>query len=175
MSTLPRRIVVARGWRLASGLALGSLAILAGCALPPPQAQRGEGEFSLWRGRLALRIDSEPAQSFAAGFELSGRPDQGELLLFSPLGTTLGQLRWSPQAALWTHDGQTQAFDSVEALTLQATGAALPMAALFHWLDGQSVAVTGWTADLSQRENGRLVARRSMPLPAVELRLALER
>lgn len=151
---------------------------MSGCALPPPQTRSGTGQagdFSVWRGRLALRIDSEPAQSFAAGFELSGRPAQGELLLFSPLGTTLGQLRWSPQSAVWTHDGQTQSFDSVEALALQATGAALPVAHLFLWLDGQPSAVAGWMVDLSQREDGRLIARRSTPLPTVELRLVLER
>src|SRR5574343_306916 len=171
--------VMARHRRLAlAGMTWLAAAMLSGCALPPPQAQRDAGvpgEFSLWRGRLALRIDSEPAQSFSAGFELSGRPAQGELLLFSPLGTTLGQLRWSPQSAVWTHDGQTQSFNSVEALALQATGAALPVTHLFGWLDGQASPVPGWMVDLSQREDGRLIARRSTPIPTVELRLVLER
>ena len=47
-----------------------------------------------WSGRLSLQVHSEPAQSFAASFELKGQPGQGELKLISPLGSVLGVLRW---------------------------------------------------------------------------------
>lgn len=155
--------------------ALAGLATLwlAGCAQPvlrPSDTSRG-----YWRGRLALRIDDrlEP-RSFFANFELSGAADAGELLLSSPLGTTLAQLRWSPQSALLRNNGQTRAFDSLDALAIEATGTAIPIAALFEWLQGRAAPADGWQADLTQLEAGRLLARREQPAPAAELRLILE-
>jgi outer membrane lipoprotein LolB len=132
-------------------------------------------ESQYWRGRLALRVDSEPPQAFSAGFELSGQATQGELRLYSPLGTVLAELRWTPQAATLTRNGETQQFDSLDALATQATGAALPVAALFQWLAGVQTTADGWRADLSQLEAGRLIAQRTAPAPATELRLLLER
>lgn len=157
------------------GAALAGLASLwfAGCAQPPrPQPSASQG---YWRGRLALRVDdrSEPT-SFFANFELSGNAEAGELLLSSPIGTTLAQLRWSPRSALLRNNGQTRAFGSLEALAVEATGTDLPIATLFEWLQGRAVAADGWQADLTQLEAGRLLARRERPAPAAELRLILE-
>lgn len=132
-------------------------------------------EPQLWRGRLALRVESEPPQSFFAGFELSGHAGQGELRLFSPLGTTLADLRWSPQSATLSNNGETRQFESLDALATQATGTAIPIAALFQWLAGVQTGADGWSADLSQLDDGRLTARRTQPAPAAELRLILER
>lgn len=132
-------------------------------------------ESQYWRGRLALRVDSEPPQAFSAGFELSGQATQGELRLYSPLGTVLAELRWTPQSATLTRNGETQQFDSLDALATQASGAALPVAALFQWLAGVQTTADGWRADLSQLEAGRLTAQRTAPAPATELRLVLER
>lgn len=155
--------------------ALAGLATLwlVGCAQPvlrAPDPSRG-----YWRGRLALRVEnrSEPT-SFFANFELSGAADAGELLLSSPLGTTLAQLRWSPQSALLRNNGQTRAFDSLDALAVEATGTDIPIAALFEWLQGRAAPADGWQADLTQLEAGRLLARREQPAPAAELRLILE-
>lgn len=118
---------------------------------------------------------SDPPQSFSAGFELSGDADQGALRLFSPLGTTLADLRWSPQSATLSNNGETRQFESLDALATQATGTAIPIAALFQWLTGVQTSTAGWSADLSQLESGRLTARRTQPLPTAELRLILER
>ena len=95
---------------------------MAGCAqIPRVESQNGiESQF--WRGRLGLRVESDPPQSFSAGFELSGDADQGALRLFSPLGTTLADLRWSPQSATLSNNGETRQFESLDALATQATG-----------------------------------------------------
>lgn len=150
--------------------------VLAGCAQPlvRPVAVDNQPQ-TFWRGRLALRVENTPEPtSFFASFELSGQPGAGELMLSTPLGTTLAQLRWSPQQALLRDNGQTRAFDSLDALATEATGTAIPIAALFEWLQGRPAAADGWLADLSQLEAGRLVARRSQPAPAAELRLIIE-
>ncbi len=147
--------------------------MLAGCAVPPPRPATS-ATVGYWRGRLALRIEAAEPSAFFASFELSGHAGAGELLLSSPLGSTLAQLRWNPQQALLRSNGETRAFDSLAALAEEATGTAIPIAALFAWLQGQPAAADGWQADLSQLAEGRLLARRSVPAPAAELRLILE-
>ncbi|MDO8719865.1 MAG: lipoprotein insertase outer membrane protein LolB [Polaromonas sp.] len=126
-------------------------------------------------GRISLQIQSEPAQSFSAGFELKGKPERGELTLISPLGNVLGILRWTPlEATLDSGNQQTQRFSSVDALMAQATGAAIPLGALFAWLQGDNANVSGWSADLSRHSEGRILARRAQPAPQAELRVILD-
>ena len=49
------------------------------------------------------------------------------------------------------------------------------LAALFDWLGGVPTPVAGWLTDLSGLREGRLLARRESPGPAVELRIVLDR
>lgn len=129
----------------------------------------------MWTGRLALQLESEPPQSFAAGFELQGTAETGQLSLFSPFGNTLAVMRWSAQAATLQTNGAAQQFDSLDALVTQVTGTALPIPALFAWLTGTPTPVPGWDADLSRLNQGQLLARRSEPAPVAVLRLAIDR
>ena len=62
----------------------------------------------------------------------------------------------------------------LDALTRQATGAELPITSIFLWLAGEDASAQGWTADLRRLAQGRLEARRSVPAPAMELRLVLD-
>lgn len=161
-----RRVLVA-GWLLVFFL-------LAGCARPPAPPL-GEARTDFWSGRISLQVHSEPAQSFSAGFELKGRPELGELTLISPLGNVLGVLRWSPfEAVLDSGNQKIQRFASVDALMAQATGAAVPLGALFAWLQGNPASVGGWAADLSRHAEGRILAKRNEPLPQADLRVVLD-
>jgi outer membrane lipoprotein LolB len=169
--------------------ALFTIAILliAGCAYPTGARGLNDAETAQWRGRLALRVAADSpvtqgesgaqpeAQSFSAGFELTGNAQTGSLLLFSPLGTTVAEMNWTPQTATLRTNGETRSFGSLAELLKQATGTDIPVASLFAWLAGDNVPTPGWLADLSQHALGRVVARRSDPLPAVELRLAIEK
>jgi outer membrane lipoprotein LolB len=144
---------------------------LAGCAAPRMPAAPGE---ATWNGRLALSVASEPPQSYAAGFDLRGSPQAGELLLTSPLGTTLATVTWSPGRAEMIQGGRSTRRSSLAELSTDLGGSTVPVAALFDWLKGQPTTVDGWTADLSRYADGRIVARREQPLPASELRLVFE-
>ena len=161
---MKRRLVLCAGW---AGL------LLAGCASPggPPGAAAGQA----WSGRLSLRVDSEPVQTFSALFELRGAPQAGELILTSPIGNTLAQLHWAPGEALLKNGSQTRRFDSVDALIEAATGAVIPVGALFGWLAGREDRVPGWRPDLSQVGAGRLQATRESPQPRADLRIVFER
>lgn len=146
---------------------------LAACSSAPP-SRPGEAIPRSWSGRLALKIDSSPPQSFSASFELKGDAVRGTLGLYTPVGSTVAWLSWAPGQAELQARGERRRFDSVDALVSEATGTALPLPALFRWLDGQQSTETGWQADLSRIEDGRLVARRLSPLPEAELRVVLD-
>ena len=161
-----RRALARWSWAMACALAL------AGCATPPRTAAPGEQS---WTGRMALTVQGRAGDSFSAGFELRGAPQAGELRLFNPLGGTIAVLSWSPGKATLQANGRTREFPSVEALAQEATGAPLPLASLFDWLEGKATPVPGWAPDLSQLDAGRLRAHRSDPPPPADLRLVLER
>ncbi len=147
---------------------LVSTLLLGACAAPRLPSAAGE---DAWSGRLALRLDSTPPQSFSAGFDLRGSPLAGELQLSSPLGTTLASVRWSPQGAELRQGDRFEHRSSLDELTTEISGTALPVTALFGWLRGDNTTADGWTADLSQQPQGRITARRTTPQPSAELRL----
>ena len=149
------------------------LILLAGCASPPRAVQPPQGS-NAWSGRLALKVESDQAQSFSAGFDLKGDAQTGELTLYSPLGGTFAQLEWSPKDAKLRSNGTERRFESLESLVTNATGADIPIGSIFKWLAGENTSVDGWQADLRELHNGRLIARRTLPAPLLELRLVLE-
>ena len=161
--------------RWSSALLLAATVLIAGCAhktganaLFPAEAQ--------WSGRLALKVQGTPPQAFSADFELGGESQRGVLVFFTPLGTTAARLEWSPGLATLVADGETRQFPSLNALAFHATGAELPIEALFDWLQGRSTDAPGWVADLSALDQGRLQAvRAATSLPRVELRIVLQR
>lgn len=158
---------LSRAW---CAVGVSALLVLSGCAQVPRAAVAPD----LWTGRLALRVESQQAQSFSAGFELKGNAQTGQLSLYSPLGGTIAQLAWAPGDARLRLDGRERQFDSLDALTKEATGTALPVASIFQWLAGANASTAGWQAELGELHNGRLLARRTAPPPVVEMRLVLD-
>jgi outer membrane lipoprotein LolB len=166
---------------LALAMALSALA--AGCATPPAS------EPGWTSGRLSLQVDATPQrrqQRLSVAFELRGSGDSGELRLNSPLGTQIAQARWAPGlASLRTGDGE-QRFDGLEALSREALGEPLPLAALPDWLAGRPWAAAphslqpdgfdqlGWHVQTARLAEGWVSAQR-VALPAVQLRVRLER
>lgn len=170
-----------RWCRRAAAAAL--LAVLAGCATPPPAG-------SDWlSGRLSVKVEAlaeRPARSISSGFELRGDAEQGELRLTSPLGTLVAAAHWSPGVArLVTSDGETS-YPDLDALAREALGEALPLRALPAWLRGQpwpgaaSQATAagfeqlGWQIGLARYAEGWLEVTRAAA-PAVTVRARLER
>jgi outer membrane lipoprotein LolB len=147
--------------------------LLAACAQPLRQHDASALAGSHWNGRFALTVQSEPAQSTSASFELSGSPSHGELRLVSPLGTTLAVLTWTPSKATLSQSSLEQTSDSLDELVAQATGTEIPVRALFDWLNGIPTEAPGWQVDLTQLPEGRLQVRRLTP-PTVDLRLKVQ-
>ena len=95
------------------------------------------------------------------------------MTLISPIGTILSILRWSPLETVMESGREVQRFESMDALLEKTTGAAIPVAALFDWLEGKNTSFNGWIADVSQQGNGRITARRVDPAPQADLRIVL--
>lgn len=149
--------------------------LLCSCAtyVQPPRVNTPE--IPLWQGRLLVRVDSTPTQSFSANFVLSGDSNRGAMELASPLGTTLAKMQWSEQSARLESAGAARDYGNLEELTFATLGAALPLHAVFDWLNGRATIVSGWQTDLSEWEAGRILAHRTTPTPKVDLKIALER
>ena len=87
---------------------------------------------------MSVRVDSDQVtaqpQSFSAGFELTGSTQAGELILYTPLGSTAASLSWTPLLATLRTNDEVRQFESLNALVKQAIGTDLPVSALFAWL-----------------------------------------
>jgi outer membrane lipoprotein LolB len=163
-------------------LALLMGAMLAGCAAPnrthkaisAGSPTNLPAQLPEWQGRISVQVLGDAPTSMSASFLLRGDAKNGELDLYSPLGTTLGALQWTPQLVQLSDGGKHQYFNSLAELTEKITGAALPVDAIFAWLKGSEVQAIGWQADLSAVSQGSLTARRTDPAPEVTLRIKLD-
>lgn len=153
-------------------LALSSALLAASCATPrmtPLDAN------AYWSGRMAIQVLKDPPESLSAGFELQGSAQAGEMVLLSPIGTTLARLEWTPQGARLEQGQQQVDSTSLQRLGARLTGTELPIAALFEWLAGRQAEAPGWQVDLSAHAQGRISAERREPSPGAVLRIALDR
>lgn len=173
MSYLSRFLTCAFGLRT---LALAGVLCLSACSAPPPLQIPPGVEQQVWSGRMGLQVHEPMSQeqSFSAAFQLQGSPEQGSLDVFSPLGSQIAQLQWQPGAAWLQQGNRTTQSSSLEDLLRQSMGTALPVQALFSWLQGHNASAPGWSVDLSQHTQGRITARRTTPAPQATLRVVLQ-
>lgn len=157
-------------------VALTSVLALAGCSTPPPLHAPKGFESKVWHGRMGLQIKDPMAQeqSFSASFQLQGSSAQGSLDVFSPLGSQIAKLQWQPGSAFLQQGDRTTHSESLEDLLRLSLGTALPVQALFSWLQGDNASAAGWTVDLSRHAEGRITAQRTSPPPQATLRVLLQ-
>ena len=156
--------------------------MIAGCAGFMRSGGQKPSLISAWQGRLAVRVAADLGtvpdadQHFSSGFELEGSQLLGELRLLTPLGGIAAKIHWTTQhAVMQSSSGEISHFDSIDALVCSTVGTHLPIAALFAWLDGSNADIDGWTVDLSQYAKGKITAHRTMPPPAAEIRIILDK
>ncbi|GAA6141714.1 hypothetical protein NBRC116584_15320 [Hydrogenophaga sp. 5NK40-0174] len=166
------------GRLLVAGFLTAIAVATSGCMTRPqaPDAVPAQkSDNSVWSGRLALRVESEPPDAYSAAFDLRGNAESGEIRLTSPLGSTIALVTWSPQSAQWQQGDDVVIRPTLRELTAAMSGTPLPIEAMFDWLKGQANDhAPGWQADLSRHADGRIIARRLQPLPRAELRLVFE-
>ncbi len=156
-------------------VAVITIFLIAGCASKQRASDSKDTEKPGFTGRISLQVESTPPQSFSGGFDLQGSTTQGELTLFTPLGSTAAVLRWSPGRAELQNGSSIQAYPSVQAMMERTTGAAVPIEALFAWLGGEAAQVPGWQADVSRHADGSISALRTNPAPPAQLRIVLDK
>lgn len=128
-----------------------------------------------WSGRLAIQVLKDPPESLSASFELQGSAQAGQMVLLSPLGTSLARLQWQPELARLEQGQEQWSSTSLQNLATRLTGTELPVTALFDWLAGRPSEAPGWQVDLSSHAQGRITAERRLPAPATVLRIVLDR
>jgi len=135
-----------------------------------------------------VKVDAtatQAAQGANAAFELRGDAEGGELHLNSPLGTRMVSVRWSRSGAVLVTAQGERSFADLDALSREALGESLPLAALPDWLAGRpwphaphlpeatGFEQLGWHVDLQRQAQGWVEAQRTTP-PAVSLRARID-
>lgn len=145
----------------------------AGCSSTAPGVRGGQGSEA-WSGRFHLKTQAERPHSVTAIFTLEGSAKHGQLMLWSPIGTALAQATWGDDYARLVVSDQTTHFANMDELTTTLMGSAIPVWALFDWLQGRPTAVDGWEVGLERLTAGRIEARRHHPLPVTEVRILID-
>lgn len=159
---------------------LFAILFLASCASPISTKSQNDARKNYWHGRLSVRVAADPVgartqvQSLASEFELEGTPEEGQLTLLTPIGSTAARIDWTAHSARLVAQGKQQSYASIAMLLAELTGADLPVSAFFSWLKGQPEQAAGWQIDLSQFALGKMSAKRDLPLPQTEIRVMLE-
>lgn len=123
---------------------------------------------------MSLTRSGLRTERWAVQFDLSGSATRGSLLLEGPLGTRIAQANWTPDGAWLTRNGQTEPFADMAQLTEAALGQALPLAALFAWIQGNAVHAAPWVVDLTQWATGRIRASQTAANEKVDVLLVLD-
>ncbi len=148
------------------------LALLTACATPEPRTVAASNE---WSGRLAIQVLKDPPESLNAHFELQGSAQSGQMVLLSPIGTSLARLQWQAEYARLEQGQEQVVGTSLQNSAARLTGTDLPIGALFDWLAGRPSEASGWQVDLSSHAQGRITAERRLPAPVTVLRIVLDR
>jgi len=179
----------------ATALALAAALSLAGCAglAPSERPAREAGTPAEQRiiGKLSVQVqdagDPEQRKGGNGSFELLGGPAAGQFELSTPLGGLVARATWTEREVQLTTPQGTRGFSDLDALSREMLGEAIPVAALFDWLQGRPWAGApsqglaegfeqlGWHIELSRfADQGIIVATRSYA-PVVTLRARIEK
>lgn len=167
-------MILAERWRLVSRCGLLLLLCLLNACATTGVLQGSSHAGAHWQGRLAVKVFGNPVQAWSANFELAGDPQEGELVLSTPLGSTLAHVQWSDGKAVLNASGDQQEYDNLDELVLQATGTHLPVKAMFAWLSGEDAESSGWEIDSGGMQNGRLTVRQTAKEPQAEIKIVLD-
>lgn len=133
------------------------------------------------QGQLSIKLQAwndTPAKGVSLGFFFLGTRDAGQLDLMTPLGSQMARLAWQQSRVTLTDTQGEQQFDSLDALSEQTLGEALPLRALVDWMQGKpcqdlpyasedSAGVfsqAGWRVDTSHLTDGKLTVQRAASL-----------
>lgn len=138
-------------------------------------------------GRISVVVQENQThakpQNTSARFDLhTDNGSNGQLMLASPLGNTVAQVRWSPVEAVVTDNYAEQTrYDSFEAMMQEMIGVRLEAQTLLGWLQpsSQEQFIHGdWQVDArgynAASKSGKIKAVRTEPLPTIRIVVLLD-
>ena len=150
-----------------------ALSALSGCALTPSTpALDSAAQLEVWRGRLVVTHFTASGPSVQAGqFELGGKPQQGWLSLYSPMGQAVAELSWSAQGVIWKQSDQIQRFDRFEDWSVHWLGTSLSSQAWFDVLQGRPSPQPDWSIERPTPRRWLLIHANT---PRIEIKLTVD-
>lgn len=146
------------------------------------------------QGQLSLKLGAireQPARGISLGFFFHGDEQAGQLDLMTPMGSQVAQVSWTADQVWLTDDKGRRRFDSLDELSQQVLGEALPLRALVPWMQGRPARFLtcqrgplpkqfvqdGWQIDAREQASNRLQAQRpaSAEQRAVLIKFYLDR
>jgi outer membrane lipoprotein LolB len=113
---------------------------LAGCTQLPKTAPSADTVASRLSGRISVNVAGDVhhrGTGGAASFELFGGPQAGQLELTTPLGSLVARATWAPGQVTLQTPQEERRFETLDDLTRDLLGEAVPVAALFDWLQAR--------------------------------------
>jgi outer membrane lipoprotein LolB len=146
------------------------------------------------QGQLSLKLGGmgeQAARGLSLGFFFNGSEQAGQLDLMTPMGSQIAQVSWTADQVWLTDDKGRRRFDSLDELSQQVLGEALPLRALVPWMQGRPARFLpcqrgalpgqftqdGWQIDTREQASHRLLAQRpaSASQRAVLIKFYLDR
>ena len=120
---------------------------------------------------MAIHQPGPPPQNDSVGFVLSGSEQEGWLLIQSPLGQALAELRWSGADLSFREGASIRSMQDAQPWIQRWLGASLKPSDLFRVLQDPSVEIPNW--DIDRRSAQHLRLTRKEP-PQIQIRLVVD-
>lgn len=138
-----------------------------GCATTP----RTVGNEPIWRGRLSIQNPGPPPRSDVLGFELSGNPAVGRLILSTPLGQPVAEVSWQGSDVVLREGSSERHLNDLASWSQQRIGVALSPVRLFELMNNPTPYWPEWRIE---RSSPRLIRLTHLPSPTVHIRLVVD-
>lgn len=133
------------------------------------------------QGQLSIKLEAfgeQAASGISLGFFFTGNDKQGQLDIMTLMGSQVAQVGWTPQQAWLVDDKGRRPYASLDQLSQETLGEALPLRALVHWMAGHPdpslpsqteaepsrFTQEGWSVDATELPRKRLQAHRPATL-----------
>lgn len=129
------------------------MALLAGCASPPPAARPGQAEQAAFTldGRIAVKFDG---QHTSGSFHWLHDASSDDITMLAPLGVTVAHIQRDAHGASLEASGKRYSAPDSAELMQRALGWSLPLSGLPYWV--MALPTPGSPASMERNDHGQV-------------------